>query len=60
MKVFGRKCYILKESRKEKIDVKGDEGIFIGYPCRGKECKCLNLFTHKIIESAYLRIDEFA
>ena len=25
LKVFGRKCYILKESRKGKFDVKGDE-----------------------------------
>ena len=27
-KLFGIKCYILKESRKEKFDAKGDEGIF--------------------------------
>ena len=30
LKVFGSKCYILKESRKGKFDVKSDEGIFIG------------------------------
>ena len=30
LKVFGSKCYILKESRKDKFDVKGDEGIFLG------------------------------
>ena len=29
-KVFGRKCYILKESRKGKINVKSDEDIFLG------------------------------
>ena len=29
LKVFGSKCYILKESRKGKFDVKGDEGIFL-------------------------------
>ena len=28
LKVFGSKCYILKESRKGKFDAKGDEGIF--------------------------------
>ena len=60
MKVFGRKCYILKESRKGKFDVKGDEGIFLGYSCRSKAYKCLNLSTYKIIESAHVRIDEFA
>ena len=29
LKVFGSKYYILKESRKGKFDVKGDEGIFL-------------------------------
>ena len=36
LKVFGRKCYILKEFRKGKIDAKGDESIFVGYSCRSK------------------------
>ena len=27
-KVFGSKCYILKESRNGNFDAKGDEGIF--------------------------------
>ena len=60
MKVFDSKCYILKESSKGKFDVKGDEGIFLGYSCKRKAYKCLNLSTHKIIESANVRIDDFA
>ena len=60
LKVYGSKCYILKESRKGNFDVKGDEGIVLGYSCRSKAYKCQNLFTHKIIESAHVRIDEFA
>ena len=59
-KVFHRKCYIFKESRKGKFDVKGDEGIFLGYSYRSKIYKCWNITTHKIIESAHVRIDEFA
>ena len=47
LKVFGSKCYILKESRKRKFDVKGDEGIFLGYSYRSKAYICLNLSTHK-------------
>ena len=58
-KVFCTKCYSLKETRKGKFDVKGDEGIFLGYSCRSKAYKCLSLTTHKIIESAHVRIDEF-
>ena len=59
LKVFGSKCYILKESRKGRFDVKGDEGIFLGYSCKNKAYRCLNLSTNKIIESAHVRIDEF-
>ena len=36
LKVFGRKCYILKESRKGKFDGKGDEGMFLVYSYRSK------------------------
>ena len=60
MKVFGSKCYILKESRKGKFDVKDNEGIFLGYSCKSKAYKCLNFSTHKIIECTYVRINEFA
>ena len=49
----------MRESRKGKFDIKGDKGIFIGYSYRSKAYKCLNLSTHKIIESAHVRIDEF-
>ena len=59
LKVFGNKCYILKESRKGKFDVKSDEGIFLGYSCKIKAYICLNLSTHKIIESAHVKVDEF-
>ena len=42
------------------MELKGDEGIFLGYSCKSKAYRCLNLTTHKIIESAHVRIDEFA
>ena len=57
--MFGSKCYILKESRKGKFDVKTDEGIFLGYSNKSKAYKCLNLSMHKIIESTHVRIDGF-
>ena len=59
LKAFGRKCYILKGYRKGKFNVKGDEGIFVGYSYKSKAYKCLNFSTHNIIESAHVRIDEF-
>ena len=50
----------MKESRKGKFDVKGDEGIVFGYSCKSKAYRCLNLSTHKVIESAHVKVDEFA
>ena len=44
---------------KRKFDVKGDEGIFLGYSSRSKSYKYLNFSTHKIIESAHVKVNEF-
>ena len=49
----------MKESRKGKFDIKSDEG-FLGYSCKSKAYRCLNLSTHKIIESAHVKFDEFS
>ena len=49
----------MKESRKGKFDVKGDKGIFLGYSCKINSYRCLNLSTHKAIESAHVKVDEF-
>ena len=35
-KIFGSKCYILKDDRSGKFDAKSDEGIFLGYSIRSK------------------------
>ena len=40
--------------------MKGDEGIFLGYSCKSKAYRCLNLSTYKVIESAHVKVDEFA
>ena len=39
--------------------MKGDEGIFFGYSCKSKAYRCLNFSTHKVIESAHVKVDEF-
>ena len=57
-KVFGSKCYIIKDTRNGKFDTKSDEGIFLGYSTRSKACKCLNTNTNKIVESANVNFDK--
>ena len=57
-KVFGCKCYILKESRNDKFDAKSDENIFLGYSTRRKAYKFLNTNTKKVVESANVNFDE--
>ena len=57
-KIFGCKCYILKESRNGKFDAKSEEGIFLGYSTRTKAYKCFNVNTNKVVESTNLKFDE--
>ena len=59
-KIFGSKCYILKDNRNEKFDAKSDEGIFLGYSTRSKSYKCLNDNTKKVVESKNVNFDEHA
>ena len=58
-KVFGSKCYILKDVRNGKLDAKSEEGIFLGYSTRSKAYKCLNTNTNKIVESANVNFDKY-
>ena len=59
-KVFGCKCYILKEYRKGKFDAKSDDDIFLCYSTRRKAYKCLNANTNKVVESENVNFDEHA
>ena len=58
-KIFGSKCYILKDHRGDKFDAKSNEGIFLGYSTRSKAYKRLNVNTNKIVERANVNFDEF-
>ena len=58
--IFRSKCYIFKDNRNQKLDAKSDEGIFLGYSTKSKAYKCLNSNTNKVVESANVKVDEFA
>ena len=58
-KVFGTNCYIKRnEDDLGKFDSRTDEGIFLGYSCTKKTYICFNKMLHKILESAYVRVDD--
>ena len=57
-KLFGRKCYILKDNRNGKLDTKSDESIFLGYSTKRKSYKCLNSNTDKVVQSENIRFYE--
>ena len=58
-KVFGSKCYILKDLKNGKLDAKIEEAIFLGYSTRRKYYKCLNNNTNKVVESVNLNFDDY-
>jgi len=55
-KVF-RKCYILKDARKGKVDAKSNEGICLGYYTKRKAHKYFNSNTNKIVESTNVSVE---
>ena len=42
------------------MDVKGEEGILLGYSTKSKAYKCLNTNTNKVMESVNVKIDEYS
>ena len=58
-KVFGSSCYIKRnEDDLGKFDSRTDEGIFLGYSSTKKEYIFFNKILHKIVESAYVKVDD--
>jgi hypothetical protein len=58
-KVFGSKGYIKNlEKNLRKFDAKSDEGILLGYASIKKAYRCYNIRLHKIVESAYIKMDD--
>ena len=57
--IFQSICYI-KRNKDDlgKFDSRTAEGIFLGYSSSKKEYRCLNKRLHKIVESAYVIIDD--
>ena len=58
-RVFGRKCYIIREDgRMGKFYSCVDKGILAGYSSTRKAYKCYNTRLNKVVESINVTIDE--
>jgi hypothetical protein len=58
-KVFGSKCCIKRlDKNLRKFDARSDEGILLGYASTKKAYRCYNIRLHKIVESAYVKVDD--
>ena len=53
---FGCKCFVLKTHPEQltKVDLKDDEGIFVGYPLSTKSFRVYNLRTRTVMESIHV------
>ena len=58
-KVFGSKCFILKDFKNGKLDAKSEEGVFLGYSIISKAYKCLNTNINKVVKSKNVNFDEY-
>ena len=58
-KIFGIRCYILKDHMNGQLDAKSDEVIFLGCSTKRKAYKSLKSNTNKVLESVNMKVDEY-
>nr|GFA49397.1 Gag-Pol polyprotein [Tanacetum cinerariifolium] len=57
--IFGSICYIVRDNENlDKMKVKGDECIFVGYSTQSRAYKVFNKRTRVIMESIHVNFDE--
>ena len=57
-RVFGCRCFILKQGNLDKFESRSSDGIFLGYALHSRAYRVLNLETNKIIETCEVTFDE--
>ena len=57
-RIFGCKCFILKQGNLDKFESRSTDGLFLGYPLHSRGYRVLNLETNKIIETCEVTFDE--
>ena len=58
LRVFGCKCFILKQGKLDKFESRSSDGIFLGYASHSRAYRVLNLETNLIVETCEVTFDE--
>ena len=57
-RVFGCKCFILKQGNLDKFESRSSDGIFLSYASHSRAYRVLNLETNHIVETCEATFDE--
>ena len=57
-RVFGCKCFILKQGNLDKFESRSSDGIFLGYASHSHAYRVLNLETNRVVETCEVTFDE--
>jgi hypothetical protein len=57
-RVFGCKCFILKQGNLDKFESRSSDGIFLSYASHSHAYHVLNLETNRVVETCEVTFDE--
>ena len=57
-RVFGCKCFILKQDNLDKFESRSSDGIFLGYASHSRAYRVLNLETNHVVETCVATFNE--
>ena len=60
LRVFGCKCFVLKEGNLDKFESRSSDGIFLGYSLHSRAYRVLIIETNRIVETCEVTFDETA
>jgi hypothetical protein len=59
-RVFGCRCFVLKQVNLDKFESQTSDGVFLGYALHSRACRVLSLETNHIMETYEVTFDETA
>ena len=57
-RVFGCRCFVLKQGNLDKFESQSSDGIFLGYPLHSRTYRVLNLEANCIMDTCEVTFDE--